>query len=148
MLTSEKGLTEGSKTVVVLYRHQDDEGKWVWTARKDVDQASLPKETGKSAEAAVGGLLKKLNLSRDDIDLREIEDVSAYQKVMLLRRDKPTPQMEGYYVRDPDNRLDSIEIGRIGEAATLPLDEAYQVKEENPSFNFDFKVGEKRKKTH
>lgn len=144
MLTSENGFTDESKTVIVVYRHQqDDEGDWVWTARNDADQASLPKEMDGSAEAAVSDLLKKMNLSQDDIDLRQIEDVSAYQKVMLLRQDRSTRQMEGYFVRERDNRLDPIEIGRIGDAAILTLDEAYRVKEENPSFDFVFKIGEK-----
>ena len=132
--------------MVVVYQHTEGRGNTVWTARNDRDKASTPSSTGNSKKSALDGLLRKIGVSRTDVDkIKVVEDVTEYEKIMMQRCDKELkqPAKEGWFIREIENESESVEFGSVGEAALMELDESYRLKEKYPQYYFDFQKGEK-----
>ena len=128
---------------IVVYRRSNGEGEEIWTARNDLDQASTPSHTAESKELAVYGLLQKLDDHRVDFEFAEVEDTET--RVMLRRRDiSSIGPMEGYFLKENADSRNPIDFGRIGDSALLTLEEAYDIKENYPKYDFKFEPEHKR----
>jgi hypothetical protein len=145
MLTSREGYRGQSNIAVVVYKHTDEYGNTRWTARNDRNKASKPSITESAKDSALTALLQELDVSRSDVDdILFINDVSDYEKIIMRRCDQDVDEInEGWFIREPKDKLGSVKFGSIGEATLLSLDEAYRLKEKYPSYDFDFKKGEK-----
>jgi len=112
----------------------------------DRHEASEPRSTNESQDFALTSVLQKIGVQESDVDeIKVVGDVESYEKVMMQKCDEviEEPGKAGWFVRELHNESDPVEFGSVGEATLLDLDDAYELKQKYPKFNFDFQKGEK-----